>query len=62
MRANKATVMLTAEATIYKHTRGKTLYLSLPADLTVDSAFPFKAGDRVKIDVYDEDSIMVRKA
>ena len=41
--------MLTAEATIYRHTKGETLYLTIPAKMAADSAFPFKDGDRVTL-------------
>jgi hypothetical protein len=55
------TAMLEAEATVYKHTKGNTLYLSIPARLGMDSAFPFKPGDKVSIEIYDEGAILVSK-
>ena len=53
--------MLTCKTTIYKHTKGATLYLSLASTLVSDSAFPFKPGDVVKVEVKG-DKLEVRKA
>lgn len=39
----------TAEARIYKHTKGNTLYVSIPARMAQDSQFPFKEGDKVML-------------
>ena len=53
--------MLTCKTTIYKHTKGATLYLSLASKLVADSAFPFEAGDKVTVEVKG-DKLEVRKA
>lgn len=39
------------EATIYKHTKGNTLYVSIPSRMAQDSAFPFREGQRVTISI-----------
>ncbi len=37
---------------IYKlNPKARTLYLSIPADLTKEEGFPFKTGDMVKIEL-----------
>ncbi len=36
---------------IFKHTRGKTLYLTIPSSVATDSTFPFKIGENVKIKI-----------
>jgi antitoxin component of MazEF toxin-antitoxin module len=46
--------VLATEATVYKHTKGNTLYVSIPSKMAQDSAFPIKEGDAVEI-VWDKD-------
>jgi hypothetical protein len=41
---------LKAQAAVYKHTKGNTLYVSIPSKMAEDSQFPFKAGDKVFLD------------
>jgi hypothetical protein len=40
-----------ATCTIYQHTKGKTLYLSIPSKMAQDSTFPFEAGEKVNISI-----------
>ncbi len=56
----KSTVLST-EATVYKHTKGNTLYVSIPSKLAQDSQFPIKEGDEVAIE-WDPDqrAIVIR--
>jgi hypothetical protein len=42
---------LKAKATVYRHTKGHTLYISIPSKMAQDSAFPFKKGDKVTLEV-----------
>lgn len=42
---------LEAESKLFKHKKAKTLYLTLPAGLSNDSAFPFEEGEKVKIKI-----------
>ena len=42
-------MVLATEATVYKHTKGNTLYVSIPSKMAQDSAFPIKEGDAVEI-------------
>jgi antitoxin component of MazEF toxin-antitoxin module len=46
--------VLVAQATVYKHTKGNTLYVSIPSKMAQDSVFPVKEGDQVEI-VWDKD-------
>ncbi len=43
--------MKICESTLYPHTKGATLYLSLAAKMVMDSAFPFQAGDKVIVEI-----------
>jgi hypothetical protein len=45
--------VLSTQATVYKHTKGNTLYVSIPSKMAQDSAFPVKEGDQVEI-VWDK--------
>ena len=53
--------VLATEATVYKHTKGNTLYVSIPSKMAQDSAFPVKEGDQVEI-VWDKslEAIVIR--
>ena len=53
--------VLSTQATVYKHTKGNTLYVSIPSKMAQDSAFPVKEGDQVEI-VWDKDleAIVIR--
>ena len=53
--------VLATQATVYKHTKGNTLYVSIPSKKAQDSAFPVKEGDQVEI-VWDKDleAIVIR--
>ncbi|MBS3051959.1 MAG: hypothetical protein J4428_01130 [Candidatus Aenigmarchaeota archaeon] len=44
---------LEGSSKIFKHTKAKTYYITIPASLADDSSFPFKAGDKVKIKIKD---------
>ena len=53
--------VLATEATVYKHTKGNTLYVSIPSKLAQDSAFPIKEGDAVAIEWDpDQEAIVIR--
>jgi len=41
--------------------RSKTSILYIPADMTKDSAFPFKHGERVKIRIEDGKLVIEKK-
>ncbi len=48
---------------IYKHPNGATLYITIPADVVMDSTFPFMQGDMVDIMISeDHKSLKVTKA
>jgi len=42
---------LEAKSKLFKHKKAETLYLTLPARLSNDSAFPFEAGEEVEIKI-----------
>ena len=42
-------MILVGEATVYKHGKAKTLYLSIPSKVAQDSAFTIKDGDKVVV-------------
>jgi hypothetical protein len=46
---------------IFKHTKAKTYYITIPSSLADDSSFPFKPGDLVKIKI-KEDKLTIEKA
>lgn len=45
-----AGTVLASEATVYKHTKGNTLYVSIPSKMAQDSGFPIKEGEKVDIE------------
>ena len=47
---------LTADAKIATNPNAKTLYITIPAVLAQDSAFPFKPGETVKIEIVTDDT------
>ena len=49
-----AGTVLASEATVYKHTKGNTLYVSIPSKMAQDSGFPIKEGEKVDI-VWNEE-------
>jgi hypothetical protein len=49
-----AGTVLASEATVYKHTKGNTLYVSIPSKMAQDSGFPIKEGEKVDIRWSDE--------
>jgi len=42
---------LEARTTLIPHKKAKTLYLTIPASIAGDSAFPFKPGEEVNITI-----------
>lgn len=52
-------LILVAEATVYKHTKGKTLYVSIPSKMALDSQFTIKDGDHVDI-LFDKETGEIR--
>ena len=52
---------LVGKSTLFKHGIARTVYISVPADVAVDSKFPFKVGDKVMVEVKG-DKLEVRKA
>ena len=59
---------LKAETKITKNPNAKTFYLTIPAFLAQDSAFPFQDGSAVEIEIVtkekpaEEGTLVVRKA
>ena len=51
---------LEAKTTLIPHKKAKTLYLTIPASIADDSAFPFKSRDKVKITI-KEKKIIIEK-
>jgi hypothetical protein len=51
---------LEAKTTLIPHKKAKTLYLTIPASIADDSAFPFKPGEEVKI-VIKEKKLIIEK-
>jgi hypothetical protein len=56
-----AGTVLASEATVYKHTKGNTLYVSIPSKMAQDSGFPIKEGEKVDIVWSDELKAIVIK-
>lgn len=52
---------LVGKSKVYKHAKAATLYLSVPSSMAVDSAFPFKAGDRVLLECLDGKTLVITK-
>lgn len=50
--------VLVTQATVYKHTKGNTLYVSIPSKMAQDSGFTFKEGDEVNIE-YKNGAIVI---
>lgn len=48
-------MILVGEAKVYRHTKGKTLYVSIPSKLAQDSAFTIREGDSVDV-VFDKET------
>ncbi len=44
---------LEGESKLFKHTKAKTFYLTIPSRLADDSNFPFKEGELVHIKIKD---------
>lgn len=49
-----------AKTTLIPHKKAKTLYLTIPASIADDSAFPFKPGDKVNI-IIKEKKLIIEK-
>ena len=47
--------------TLYQHPNAKTMYVTIPANMAVDSQFPFKAGDTVIVELCASKLIIRRK-
>lgn len=54
--------MLAALSKLYKHPKAATLYVTVPASIAKDSAFSWRAGERVSV-TYDPklDALLVKK-
>lgn len=52
-------LVLEAEATITGNEKGRRLRIYVPVDLSIDSAFPFKIGDKVKIKIDVKNSRLI---
>ena len=51
-----------SETTIHRHSaRTKTLYLTIPAEIASDSQFPFRWGEKLIIEIRDDELIIYRK-
>lgn len=58
-KSKRKTTMKSGESKLHKHKKCDTLYLSIPAHMVQDSAFPFKADEKVALrisDLKDEDT------
>ena len=56
--------MLSGKSKIYKHPKADTLYLTIPSKMAMDSKFPFKAGDKIFLELQSIDGevkLLVRK-
>ncbi len=51
---------LEGKSRIFKHTKAKTFYLTIPSSLADDSNFPFKKGALVRIKI-KENRLVVEK-
>lgn len=45
---------LKGKTKLIPHKKAKTLYVTIPASIADDSAFPFKPGDEVKIAIKEK--------
>jgi len=44
--------MKSGRSKLHKHPQCDTLYLAIPAAVAQDSTFPFKAGEKVAVQIY----------
>ena len=55
-------MVLEAESTIYRHTKGKTLYIAVPALLSYDNEFKLKEGKaKLRWDVETQALVITQK-
>lgn len=52
---------LMGNSKVYKHPKANTLYISIPANMASDSAFPFKEGDTINLSVENDCLYVFRK-
>ena len=45
--------MLEGKSKVYKHPKGKTLYVTIPSDVAMDSKFPLKNGMIVTVKIQE---------
>lgn len=53
-------MVLESTSRIFKHTKAKTFYITIPSSLATDSAFPFKEGQRIKVRI-KENKLIIEK-
>jgi len=53
-------MVLEADSKVYSRGDAKTLHVVVPADVVVDSQFPFKDGDRVHVKVEGDRIVVTR--
>lgn len=54
-------MVLKTKSKIYKHSKGNTMYLAIPADIVTDSQFPFNTeGEEVNVTIL-KDQIIITK-
>ncbi len=51
-------MVLESTSKIFKHTKAKTFYITVPSSLATDSAFPFKEGQETKIRIKEHKLII----
>lgn len=54
--------ILVGEAKVFRHGKAKTLYVSIPSGVALDSAFKIKEGDDVEVRWDEKNEMVVIKA
>jgi len=51
-------MVLKAESKILKNPDANTQYITIPANMTIDSQYPFKPGDKVQLEIDETKQVL----
>ena len=54
--------ILVGEAKVFRHGKAKTLYVSIPSDVALDSQFKIKEGDNVEVEWDTDKQVVIIRA
>jgi hypothetical protein len=54
--------ILVGEAKVFRHGKAKTLYVSIPSDVALDSQFKIKEGDNVQVEWDTDKQVVIIRA